>query len=281
MAPFLDMDFLVMLALPLLLSALSQTPDRAAIPPPAPVAASASAAATQQDTPADAQEKKPATPPHTGIRALLDGLRLDIMHLPSRPNLYLALGGGGAALAVHPLDQTFNVHLQSHYDLVNSIFAPAKYYGDTPEQVALAVGTYAVGRIFEMPKASHLGMDLLRAQAVSELLVEPLKFATGRQRPDGSNSQSFPSGHAAATFAAATVIERHLGWKKAALGYAIASYVAASRLHDNRHYLSDVVFGAALGTVAGRTVTEHGRETWTLMPEFLPGGGAILLTRVR
>ena len=52
-------------------------------------------------------------------------------------------------------------------------------------------------------------MDLLRAQVISELLVQPLKFATHRERPDGSNYQSFPSGHAAATFAAATVIERH------------------------------------------------------------------------
>ena len=65
------------------------------------------------------------------------------------------------------------------------------------------------------------------------------------------------------------------------LGYAIASYVAASRLHDNVHYLSDVVFGAAVGSIAGRTVTEHGRETWTLVPTYTPDGGtAVLLVRV-
>src|SRR5262249_14242135 len=113
----------------------------------------------------------------------------------------------------------------------------------------------------------------------SELLVQPLKMATDRERPDGSDHRSFPSGHAAATFAAATVLERHLGWKKAALAYVIASYVAASRLHDNVHFLSDVAFGAAVGTIAGRTVTEHGRETWTLAPAALPGGAAILLVR--
>src|SRR4051812_5157396 len=178
----------VIAAVPLLLCAILQTPDAAAAQPPAPV----EVAAQQQKPPDDAQPKKPATPPHTGIRALLDGLMLDITHIPSKPNLYIAMVGGGAALAVHPLDQSFNVHLRSHYDLVNTTFAPAKYYGDTPEQVALAMGTYAVGRIFDMPKASHLGMDLLRAQAVSELLVQPLKFATRRERPDGSNAQSFP-----------------------------------------------------------------------------------------
>lgn len=231
------------------------------------------------------EEKKPETPPHTGVRALLDGLRLDITHIPSRPNLYLALGGGAVALGAHPFDHDFNVHLRSHYTLVNNIFAPAKYYGNTPEQIALSLGTYAYGRIFDQPKVSHLGMDLLRAQAITEILVEPIKFATQRTRPDLSNDLSFPSGHSAVTFAAATVIERHLGWKKAALAYVIASYVAASRMHDNVHYLSDVVFGAAVGTIAGRTVTEHGRETWTngwmVVPTYVPGGTAVMVTRVQ
>jgi membrane-associated phospholipid phosphatase len=225
------------------------------------------------------QRDKPATPPHTGVLALLDGLKEDVKDLPSKPNLYLALMGGGVALGVHPFDETFNVRLRSHYDAVNTAFAPAKYYGGTPEQVALSLGAYAFGRIFQQPKVSHLGMDLLRAQAISELLVQPVKFATGRRRPDGSDNRSFPSGHAAATFAAATVIERHLGWKRAALAYAIASYVAASRLHDNVHYLSDVAMGAAVGTIAGRTVTEHGRETWTLTPAVVPGGLALVIMR--
>src|SRR5262245_30615713 len=197
------------------------------------------------------------------------------------PNLYLALLGGGAALAVHPFDDTLNIRLRSHYTLVNTAFAPGKYVGGTPEQLAASVGLYFFGRALDEPKTSHLGMDLLRAQAISEILVEPLKLATHRLRPDGSNYQSFPSGHAAATFAAATVIERHLGWKKAALGYAIASYVAASRLHDNVHHPSDVVFGAAVGTIAGRTVTEHGREVWTFVPVYVPGGAAILVARRR
>jgi membrane-associated phospholipid phosphatase len=225
------------------------------------------------------QREKPTTPPHTGVLALLDGLREDVKDIPSKPNLYLALIGGTLALGVHPADQTFNVHLRSHYDLVNTIFAPAKYYGGTPEQVALSLGTYAFGRMFDQPKVSHLGMDLLRAQAISELLVQPVKMATGRTRPDGSDNRSFPSGHAAATFAAATVLERHLGWKRSALAYAVATYVAASRLHDNVHYLSDVAMGAFVGTIAGRTVTEHGRETWTLAPTPVPGGFALMVQK--
>src|SRR5947208_16555115 len=53
----------------------------------------------------EAEQKKPVTPPHTGVRALLDGLKEDVQHLPSTANLYLAALGGGLALAVHPIDQ--------------------------------------------------------------------------------------------------------------------------------------------------------------------------------
>lgn len=225
----------------------------------------------------DTEAKKPPTPEHTGIHALVHNLGEDYKNLLHLDNLYIAGVGGGFALAIAPWDQTTNEHLRSHYDLVNDIYAPAKYYGGTIVQVSLSVGSYAVGRIFDMPKVSHLGMDLLRAQIISESIVEPLKFAVGRERPDGSNNQSFPSGHAAATFAAATVIERHLGWKYAALGYAIAAYVASSRLHDNVHYASDVVFGSAIGVIAGRTVTQHGAAYWTFVPATTPNGGIAIL----
>jgi len=229
-----------------------------------------------------AEAKEPPTPPHTGIRALAGNLVEDVKHLPSKQNLYLTAIGAGLAAAVHPADVDFNARLRSHYDGVNAAFAPGKYVGNTPEQVAASIGTYAVGRLFDKPKVSHLGMDLVQAQILSEMLVQPLKFATHRTRPDNSDHQSFPSGHAAVTFATATVIERHLGWRKSLLGYTIASYVAASRLHDNRHYLSDVVFGAAVGSIAGRTVVHHASDYWAFAPVALPDGGvALMVTRTR
>lgn len=241
------------------------------------------ASAGGDPTPADPQgqpeDKKPPTPEHTGLRALFMNYLEDVKHLPSMENMYWALGGGAGALAIHPFDQSINVHLISHYTLVNDIWAPAKYFGDTPEQVGMSLATYAWGRLFDQPKVSHLGMDLIQAQLLSETIVEPLKLATHRQRPDGSDYLSFPSGHAAGTFAAATVIERHLGWKHALIAYAIASYVATSRLHDNVHYASDVAFGTAVGMIAGHTVTRHGREYRGFMPAAVPGGVAIVATR--
>jgi hypothetical protein len=255
----------VILALALALPAQAQSPAPAADP---------------QEQKAEAKE--PPTPAHTGIRALFGDLGEDLKNLPALPNLYIAAVGGGLAAAAHPADQSVNARLVSHYDSVNAAFAAGKYLGNTPEQVAMSLGTYAVGRIRNQPKVAHLGMDLLQAQIVSEILVEPIKFAVHRMRPDLSNRQSFPSGHASVTFAAATVIERHLGWRKSVLGYAVASYVAMSRLHDNRHYLSDVIFGAAVGSIAGRTVVHHQADYWAMTPVAVPGGGvALMVTRTR
>ena len=73
--------------------------------------------------------------------------------------------------------------------------------------------------------------------------------------------------------------QRHFGWKVGIPAYGAASYVAASRLQTNRHYLSDVAFGAALGIVAGRTVTVgHGNARFAVAPVAAPGGGGIAFT---
>jgi PAP2 superfamily len=248
-------------------------------PDPGPAPAPTPAAAAPDPAPQKADLKEPPTPPHTGIRALFGNLVEDITKLPAMQNVYVLGGGGAIAAAVHPADVRVNVFMTNHHDTWDRFFSPGKYIGGTPVQVALSIGTYAYGRIFDEPKVSHFGMDLLQAQILTEMLVEPIKFAVGRERPDGSNHQSFPSGHAAITFATATVIERHLGWRKSLLAYGIASYVAASRLHDDVHYLSDVVFGAAVGTVAGRTVVHHAADYWAISPVRVPGGVAVLVTR--
>lgn len=255
----------------------AQPPDPQTQPPDPQVPAQNPPEQEQDPKKQKAEAKEPPTPPHTGVRALFFNLVEDVQHLPSKQNLYLTGIGAGLAAAAHPADSGLNARLVSHYDTVNKAFAPGKYVGNTPEQIALSVGTFVYGRLFHQPKVAHLGNDLLQAQLLTEMLVQPIKLGTHRERPDGSNAHSFPSGHAAITFASATVLERHLGWRKSLIGYGIASYVAASRLHDNRHYLSDVVFGAAVGSIAGRTVVHHASDYWAFAPVSVPGGGVAVL----
>jgi membrane-associated phospholipid phosphatase len=97
------------------------------------------------------------------------------------------------------------------------------------------------------------------------------KNVVDRERPDGSDSQSFFSGHSATGFCAASYLSSELSdwydrWEttrsndvlrstlKIGSGialYAGATYVGYSRMHDEKHYLSDVAIGAVVGTFVG------------------------------
>ena len=115
---------------------------------------------------------------------------------------------------------------------------------------------------------------------MSEALTQTLKYTTRRERPDHSSKNSFPSGHAADTFAFATALERHLNWKYSIPAYVFSSYVALSRLPANRHWLSDAVFGSAVGIIAGRTVTSHEAERpYPVAVSIIPGGVAVMYVR--
>jgi len=199
------------------------------------------------------------TPRHTGVKALMKDLVSDVTHLPSMENLFWVGVGGGLALAVHPADDNLTEAFVGS-DFADAFFKPGAVLGQLGTLLATSTGIYVYGRAKDLPKVSHLGMDLIQALAIAELLVQPLKYATQRERPDESDHHSFPSGHAADTFAFATALERHLGWKGAVPAYMFSSYVAISRVPANRHWFSDAVFGSAVGIIAGRTVTRHGRE---------------------
>jgi membrane-associated phospholipid phosphatase len=226
---------------------------------------------------------EPAKPTRGFVSALSHNLVDDVKHLPRRNSIYWLVGGGAAALAVHPADDAINRHLASS-GAWGAFFAPGKYIGSTEVQIAASVTTYIVGRAEHKPRAQHIGMDLIEAQLLTEGIVELTKVAVRRERPvnpDGSHSASgysFPSGHSAITFATATVFQEHLGWKFSVPTYTLATYVAMSRLHDNVHFASDVVFGAAVGVIVGRSVTWHGRNDYrvTLVPVGARGIGAIV-----
>jgi membrane-associated phospholipid phosphatase len=218
----------------------------------------------------------PPPPPRRGRFKFLQQVGSDFKHFPSRDTLYWLAGGGGLALAVHPQDDDINRRLIPH----ERFFNPGQTLGSVYVQGGGALVTYVVGRSIHNEKVKHLGTDMLSAQIVAQALTQAIKLSARRERPDGSNNHSFPSGHASATFATATVLQRHLGWRAAVPTYTVATYVAMSRLQENRHFLSDVVFGAALGVAAGRTTTRHGRAHWAVIPDVSKGRVAIVVSRL-
>jgi membrane-associated phospholipid phosphatase len=220
----------------------------------------------------------PPTPRHTGVKAMVKGLFVDFKYLPSRENALWAGVGGGLALAVHPLDDNVHSAVVGNSTAEN-FFKPGAVLGSLPMLLGSASIVYVVGRVKDEPKVSHVGMDLIQAIAMSEIITESLKYATRRERPDQSGATSFPSGHAADTFAFATALERHLGWRYAVPAYILASYVATSRLPANRHWLSDVVFGSTVGIIAGRTVTSNEAQAFPVVVNPIPGGVAVMWVR--
>lgn len=80
--------------------------------------------------------------------------------------------------------------------------------------------------------------------------VNGIKYSVDRLRPDGSRYNSFPSGHTATAFMTATMLHKEYGWRSPWFsigGYTAAAIAGVSRICNNRHWLSDVVAGAAVG----------------------------------
>jgi membrane-associated phospholipid phosphatase len=147
-------------------------------------------------------------------------------------------------------------------------------------QAGVAAGTWAIGAMTDSPRTQAIGGDLLRAQITSQIVVQGVKFVTQRERPDGSNSHSFPSGHTASAFATATVLNRHLGWKVGLPAYSYAAFVGISRMAANKHHMSDVIMGAAVGLAAGRAVTVGvGGAKFDLGVSPTQGGAAVTFTK--
>jgi len=113
---------------------------------------------------------------------------------------------------------------------------------------------FATGRISGNERFRAASYDVVDAAAVNVVYFQSLKLIVQRQRPNGTNHQSFPSGHTSNAFALATVAERHYGWKVGVPAYVIAGAVGAARMKQDMHYFSDVIAGATLGYIVGRTV---------------------------
>lgn len=229
-------------------------------------------------TPAASQTLTPGTfTPQTprAFAGLFQDTVTDFRNLASKDTLTLLAVGGLMAAAVHQFDRPAATMLSGSN---TGFLAGGETLGSARLQFGSALAAFAIGRVVGSPTLTAVGADLVSANIVAQTLTTGIKGVVRRGRPDNTEF-SFPSGHASVTFAAATVLQRHFGWKAGVPAYAVASYVAASRIHERRHFLSDVTFGAALGIVSGWSVTVgHGNAQMSVAPMATPGGGGIGFT---
>ncbi len=86
--------------------------------------------------------------------------------------------------------------------------------------------------------------------ALMAATVNGLKYTVRRPRPDGSRNNSFPSGHTATSFMTATMFHKEYGWRSPwfSIGaYTVATASGVSRILNNKHWMTDIVGGAAVG----------------------------------
>jgi membrane-associated phospholipid phosphatase len=82
-----------------------------------------------------------------------------------------------------------------------------------------------------------------------------LKYTVDKERPDGSDNHSFPSGHSTAAFQSAHFIQKRYGWAYGLPAYLGAAFVGYSRVHARKHDNADVLAGAAIGILGSEYFT--------------------------
>ncbi len=229
---------------PKLLGALSQSPDRKAAP------------VRFRDFPRD--------------------LGRNFLGLASKENLTPLLIGAGATAAAGFFDD----EAQRYFGRAGRLGPSGDVLGEIPGSAGViggAIGALALtSHLRGNEKLKSMSYSLAQGFVVTSLVTTGMKLAVGRERPDGSNRRAFPSGHTSNAFAFATIFSHH--HPKARIpAYLAASIVAVSRMDEDVHYLSDVVAGATLGYIVGRTVIRQEskktgpRTTW--MPYLSPSRG--------
>lgn len=129
---------------------------------------------------------------------------------------------------------------------------------------------------------------LLKSELMMMVLIFPLKSLTHKLRPDGSAHTSFPSGHTAQAFVAATFLHKEYGqlspWYSIG-AYATASTVGVLRVLNNKHYVSDILVGAGIGILTTKLSYLTHQYKWSrikstnlsLMPIYYQGNLGIYM----
>lgn len=150
--------------------------------------------------------------------------------------------------------------------------------------IALVLGVYVGGLALDRPGWRRTAVEAAASSVVAAGIVTPtLKLVVGRARPREelgpyrfdpfSGDYSFPSGHTTQAFAVASVIAAESeSWVVDALAYGVAASVGGARIYHDAHFLTDVLAGAAIGTVVGHTMVRQGRQLRGTVEPFVDRG---------
>jgi len=179
----------------------------------------------------------------------------DLPHLFVEENIApFAVGTAATALDWGFLDSQNQLATDLKSWNVPTLFDFGNFYGEGWVEGGLGLGGWGLGALTNDLKLQEFGRDATEALLDATVVVTGLKYTVGRERPDGSNNQSFPSGHSITAFCFAPVVTRYWGWEAGVPAYLLATVTGLARVEGDHHYLSDVLAGATLGIVIGNAV---------------------------
>jgi membrane-associated phospholipid phosphatase len=157
-----------------------------------------------------------------------------------------------------------------------------------PAVLGLAAGGYIFRSTEAGNKLLQTSLVSFESQVVAGGLTQLSKIMVGRLRPKddpqgnsfrpGTAGSSFPSGGSTNVFAFAAVFSEQYPLPVQILLYSTALAVSAERVYNNHHFTADVLAGAVIGYVVGKTLVwrhMHGDKGFSFMPLALSGGGGV------
>ena len=227
--------------------------------------------------PALAQPAHPSDEDRNLVKVIVD----DMKSMVSKESAAVLSTATAFALFASPFDESLTYSASCSTFLKTAFEGWARVAGQEWVLGSTALATYVVGRAAGKPAVAAVGGNLVESQLVAGATTFALKHAVRRARPDGE-PRSFPSGHAAGTFAAATVIQRHFGLKAAIPAFSAAAIISGARLQANSHYPSDIIMGAAIGVLSGRAATFNlGGRRVSLSPAVSTDGALLIGGSIR
>jgi membrane-associated phospholipid phosphatase len=195
-----------------------------------------------------------------------------------------AVGFTGLTIAMFPIDRSIARRLTNERSKANRFLNNASKGVEViadPGSIIIGTSLYVIGRVTHHSDLEDLGWHGTEAVLFGSSITWLIKGLAGRARPfatadttahdfkfgggfGNADRQSFPSGHTTAAFAAAAAVtseaERawpHHFWLVAPTMFGGASLVGLSRMYHDKHWASDVVLGAAIGTFSGLKVVRY------------------------
>ncbi len=188
------------------------------------------------------------------------------------------MSGMGMSLLVREFEDPDGIERTLDQGVIDMFADTGNIWAGARVQIPLSLGCWAVGSTLKKEGLAALGYDLSRSLLISTGIVVAVKYSVHRTRPNGEDL-SFPSGHTASAFSFAGVVCGRYGFGWGGAGVALGVLTAMGRMEDRKHFASDVVAGATIGWIVGRSIATREERIDESTFQLVPQGNGFAIVR--